>query len=165
MFRSILKPSPFDIEVDDEGAGYATVQVAIAQDDTRIVSVVCEVANTNDICDEPCSEFSFSIDVVGLFDDSIEPFRTQDRNIAAAYIPQEIRSSVMDVVGAGLMALLEYTKPALLYWVTKDRAPPEKALPKYYLLRDLAQTLGYAVETEGTDPFGRRFWLMRRNPD
>jgi hypothetical protein len=95
----------------------------------------------------------------------MQPFSTQDRHIAAHYIPTDIRPSVMDVVCAGLDALLGHAKPQLIYWVTKDPHPPEKALKKYYLLRVLAQTLGYGVETEGTDAFGRHFWFMRLFPD
>src|SRR5882762_2217865 len=103
MFSSILRASPYDIEVDADG-DCPTVIVAIAQcnEKNRIVSVVCELAKA-DVCKEPCWEFSFSIEVFAL-DGSIEPFRTQDRQIAVGYIPDEVRKRVMDVVCEALKA-------------------------------------------------------------
>jgi hypothetical protein len=166
MFYSILRPPPYDIQVNDDGRGCTTVIVAIARgnDENRVVSVVCELEHTDAICDEPCWEFSFSIDVFAL-DDSIEPFRTQDRDIAAKYIPADIRGSIMEVVCEALKALLNHTRPPLIYWVTKDIEPPEKAVQRHHLLRETAQTLGYSVVGHGTDPFRRRFWTMRLNAD
>ena len=164
MFYSILQKPPYGIQVDDDGKGCTSVIVAIASDDNRIVSVVCELVETEGICEDVCWEFSFSIDVFAL-DESAEAFRTQDRETAAGYIPAEIRGSIMTVVCAGLKALLDRTNPPLIYWVTKDRDPPAKALRKYHLLTETAQILGYSPLDQGTDPFGRRFWTMRLKTD
>src|SRR5271155_4767679 len=135
MFYSILQKPPYDMRVDDDGAGCASVIVAVASDDNRIVSVVCELAETDGICDETCWEFSFSISIFAL-DDSIEPLTTQDRHIAANYLPVGVREAVRDVVWEGLKPLKIHKTPPLIYWVTKDRVPPEKALRKYHLLTE-----------------------------
>jgi hypothetical protein len=161
MFSSILRAAPYDIEVDDEdGCLTTSVQIAACKDKNRIVSVVCELVET-DICADPCWEFSFSIDVFA-FDNSIEPFRTQDRQIAAGYIPAEIRQKVMDVVCMSLKALIERANCALVYRVTKDREPAEIGLKKHHLLTETLANAGYSILEEGTDPFNRRFWIMRR---
>jgi hypothetical protein len=164
MFYSILKAAPYDAQVEDMGGGCTAVMVAVASDDTRIVSVVSELSETTGICDGVCWEFAFSIDVIAL-DDSTEPFRTQDRQIAAGYLPAEIRPAIMDVVCQSLRALINHGNPTLIYWVTKDREPHEKALRKYHMLRETAENQGYSLLDHGTDPFGRRFWTMRRNTD
>ncbi|MEH2547124.1 hypothetical protein V1283_003769 [Bradyrhizobium sp. AZCC 2262] len=163
MFASILKVAPYDIEVDIiDGCPAVTVNIAECPDRNKIVSVVCELAQTN-ICAEPCWEFSFSIDVFAL-DGCIEPFRTHDRQMAAPYIPAEIRGKIMDVVCHGLLALIEHANCGLIYRVTKDRDPTENSLKKHHLLTETLENAGYSVLDEGTDPFDRRFWLMQR-PD
>lgn len=139
-----------------------SVQIARGRDENRIVSVVCELIETL-IDGELQWEFSFSIDVFAL-DDSIEPFRTQERQTAAPYIPNDIRGEVMKVVCAGLRSLTNHTNPPLVYWVTKDREPPEKGMKKYHMLREVLQDMGYLLCREGTDPFGRRFCTMQK-PD
>lgn len=71
----------------------------------------------------------------------------------------------MDVVCASLKALIKQANPHQTYWVTKDRNPPENALRKYHLLAKVLHDEGYSHVGEGTDPFGRHFWTMRRNTD
>ncbi len=66
MFYSILRQPPYDIQVEDDGRGCTSVTVAIASDDNRIVSMVCELAETEGICEGTCWEFSFSLDVFAL---------------------------------------------------------------------------------------------------
>jgi len=166
MFHSIVRGPPYELQVEDDGRGCTSVIVSLARDqhENRIVSVLSELVESHTICAEVCWEFSFSIAVFAL-DGSIEPFQTQDRTIAARYLPADVRPSVMEVVCAALRALLGYTEPPLIYWVTKDRDPHEKALRKYHLLKEMAETLGYSLAEQGTDRFGRRFCLMQRNTD
>src|SRR5437763_1464014 len=135
MFCSILKPAPYDLEIQVGENDGLMIAVPIARDrfGTRIVSVVSELAEA-EIDGTAHWEFSFSIDVYSM-DDSFEPFRTQDRQIAATFVPNSIRSEVVDVVCQSLKLLTSHIKPALIYWVTKDRDPPEKALKKYHMLR------------------------------
>jgi hypothetical protein len=161
MFSSILKAAPYDIEVDDsDGCLSVAVPIAECPDRNRIVSVVCELVETN-ICADPCWEFSFSIDVFAL-DGCAQQFQTQDRQIAAAYIPAEIRGKVMDVVCHSLKVLVEHVDCAIIYRVTKDRDPHEKSLRKHHLLTEMLENAGYSLIDEGTDPFSRRFWIMQR---
>jgi hypothetical protein len=48
--------------------------------------------------------------------------------------------------------------------VTKDREPSDKGLQKHHLLTETLVNIGFSVAQDGTDPFGRRFWIMQR-PD
>jgi hypothetical protein len=81
--------------------GSRAVVVEIARDEPRGVAVSCELAEM--ILDgELFAEFSFSILVLSM-DDSCEPFETQDRHIAAKYVPPSVRHKVMEtpMEGAG----------------------------------------------------------------
>jgi hypothetical protein len=162
MFYSILIGPPYDLRIEDgeDGARIIVVPLARGNDENRIVSVVCELARMV-INDVEYWEFSFSIEVFGL-DGSIEAFRTQERAIAAPYIPDEMRPSVMTVVCAALERLVEHVNPARLYWVTKDREPHEKALHKYHMIRETLENAGFLLRDEGIDQFFRRFWTMVR---
>jgi hypothetical protein len=159
MFVPLIRAVPDDLDVQDID-GCLSVIVAFAQDANRIVSVVCELA-PSDICEAPCWEFSFSIDVVAL-DDGCEPFRTQDRQIAANYIPEGTRAIVLGTVAKSLQLLANHADCGLIYRVTKDRDPPEKSLKKHYLLTEALENIGYSILDEGTDRYSRRFWLMRK---
>jgi hypothetical protein len=162
MFYSTLKSS-YELEIQDGDDGCKTVIVPIARghDEIRIVSVVSEFAEM--VIEGALHwEFSFSIDVIAL-DDSMEPFRTQDRWIAAAYLPLEVRPRVMEVVCRSAGRLVGQIKPELIFWVTKDRDPPENSLKKHYMLKETLESVGYSQLRHGTDPLSRRFWAMRRN--
>ena len=84
-----------------------------------------------------------------------------DRDLAAPYIPHDIRNEVMKVVSESVKALIRQEKPELIYMVTKDRNLPEKAMTKYDILMDALYDAGYEVRGEGTDAMGRRFWTMQ----
>lgn len=165
MFYSILKAHPYDVQIQDLADGIKMVAVAIARDheENRIVSVVCEFAKAS-IDGQIHWEFSFGIDVIAL-DGSIEPFRTQERQMAAPFIPHDIRAEVMNVVCEGLKCLISGTKPDLVYWVTKDRNVPEKGMRKYHMLMETLVEMGYSLWRQGTDLAGRRFFSMRQNLD
>jgi hypothetical protein len=68
----------------------------------------------------------------------------------------------MPIVCAGLRALVGRVRPPVIYRVTKSRNPPEKALRKHILLTRVLEDEGYAVIESGTDPWGRRFWVLKR---
>ena len=108
MFYSILKGPPYDCRVeagDVDGSLMVAVPIARNDHERRIVSVVCELTET--VLDDYFWEFSFSIDVFAL-DDSFEPFRTHDRQIAAKFIPNDVRGSMMDVVCDCLKILINH---------------------------------------------------------
>lgn len=162
MFNSILRPSPYDIEVMDiDGCLTTAVAMARSADGNRLVSMVCELIETN-ICEVPCWEFSFTVDVVWL-DGGGDDFRTQNRQMAAPYIPDDLRPKVMDVVCEALKCLVSHANCGMVYRVTKDVAPGEKALKKHDLLTEVLENTGYSVVDEGTDPLNRRFWLMKKS--
>jgi hypothetical protein len=89
-------------------------------------------------------------------------FETQDRAYAQPYRPDPSRSLIMPIVCAGLRALVGRVRPPVIYRVTKSRNPPEKALRKHILLTRVLEDEGYAVIESGTDPWGRRFWVLKR---
>jgi hypothetical protein len=142
--------------------GSYVAEVEIAKHDMRVVTVLCVLAGMT--LDGPFAEFSYSIAVVSL-DDSFEPLETQDRNIAAGYIPADVRPMIMDVVCSCLRLLVEKVRPNGVYRVVKEPNPPEKALKKHHMLTMALKDLGYFVDEEGTDPYSRRFSVMRRCSD
>lgn len=158
MFYGILRGPPYEIEICDGDRGSKWVAVPISQDGQRVVSVICELAGT-EIDGLVMWEFSFAIDCISL-DDGTEPFRTQDRQIAAPYIPDNVRPHIMDMVCECIKLLIEHVKPDYIYRVTKESAPGEKALLKHHMLTKTLENAGYSVLQEGTDQFGRRFWTM-----
>jgi hypothetical protein len=162
QFHPILKGPPYDclVEESDEGGLMVIVALARESEGSRVVSVVSELFET--VFDgETFWEFSFSIDVFCL-DDSFEAFRTQERAIAAPFIPVPIRDAVMKVVCSSLESLVTHAAPRAVYWVTKDRNPHDKALPKYHMVRETLENMGYSVTRTGTDRFSRRFWTTVR---
>jgi hypothetical protein len=163
MFNASVIGPPYDIEITDgDDGGYTSLyEIGCHEDGGRLVFVRSDLIETL-IGDELLWEFSFSIDVLSL-DGSYEPFSTQEAPIAARYIPEGARSCVMPIVCAGLAKLVNHAGANRLYWVTKGRDLPEKALGKYYMLIETLQIGNtFAVDEEGTDQFGRRFWTMDR---
>ena len=163
MFEPLLEGPPFQIEVEEVEDGFA-VMVALScnQADQRIVSVETALEFTS-IETEEVWEISFSIVVVSG-DDSFEPFQTQDRDMAAPYIPAQIRPMVMPVVCESASALVKSRLPPAIYLVAKIDNLPEKAMSKYYMLIQALDAAGYALDRDGTDWAGRRFWLLRKKP-
>lgn len=127
MFRSLLDGSPCAIEVfDDEDGGKAiVVQIAECVHTNRIVSVDSLLSPS---CDDVGEfwEFAFHISVASP-DETFEPFSTQDRWIAANYIPDDVRPCIIEIVCRALRFLVENVRPERVYRVTKSRNPPEKA--------------------------------------
>jgi len=159
MFYSILKSPPNLAVLDD--AGTKLISVDIATDDSRIVSVVSQLAPFVLGGGEEAWEFSFEIAVYSL-DDGELPFQTQDREIAVNYIPADVRPAIMPVVCDCLNALIDNTKAPLVYMVTKDRDLPKKAMPKYHMLIEALEAAGYRDANSGTELLGRRYWTMQR---
>ena len=162
MFVPILAGPPFTIEVfEEESEDRLTVTVPLAQCDatSSIVTIDSHLAET--WVDEFFHEFSFEITVTSFWDDE-PPFTTQNRNMAAPYIPTGIRSLVMDVVCESCRSLITAGKPDRIYRVTKERHPPEPALRKHHMLTAVIQDCGYAMVRSGTDSWGRVFWMMDR---
>jgi hypothetical protein len=149
------------VEESDEGGLMVIVALARETAGSRVVSVVSELNETN-FDGDTFWEFSFSIDVFCL-DGLFEAFRTQERAIAAQFIPVPTRDAVMKVVCSSLESLVAHAAPRSVYWVTKDRNPPDKALPKYHMVRETLENMRYSVLKTGTDRFSRRFWTMGRN--
>lgn len=105
-------------------------------------------------------ELQFAIAVEDI--ETGEIFETCERDMAAGYLPVEVREYVMPCICESTKALVEAIQPQAIYRVTKAIRPPEKALHKHQLITDSLIDLGYAVTQEGTDAMARRFWLLER---
>jgi hypothetical protein len=110
---------------------------------------------------EPMAEFEFSI-VVASADGSEPPFMTQDRFVAAPYIPDAARPFIMLTTCHALRALVLDVRPDRIYRVAKEIGAHGKALKKHELLTDELLGLGYMLIDAGTDRIGRPYWLMGR---
>lgn len=153
-------PPPYRVQLD--GPHDLTVTVALARDadQNRIVSLICELSELMQ-GDDRYAEFAFSIAVFAL-DDSIEPFVTQDRHMAAPYIPEDLRPRVIQVVCEALKVLIRKDDPERFYMVTKGSDLPDKALRKFQTIREALENMGYFLTEHGTDRFSRRFWSMAK---
>lgn len=163
MLIPILVGPPFRTRIDDDPEKGQTVTIPLAQVTAtdQIVSVDSHLAETV-IDDEQFWEFSFEITVTSL-DGGWESFSTQDRDTAANFIPVEIRHLVMDAVCASFRSLLQRVRPYKVYRVTKARNPDEKVLQKHHLLTQVLLDSGYSLVQQGTDAYGRAFWLFQRD--
>jgi len=154
------------IETAEDGVNYfTTVAIAKCADTQRIITVDCALEYTTNASDVPASfwfhEFSFSISVADFL--TGEAFSTQDRDIAKNYIPPDIRKVVMEIVLSSLRAMIAKIRPRAIYRVAKIKNAPGKAFEKHYSITNLLYDLGYKMFEQGTDDFGRRFWVMGKN--
>jgi len=146
-----------EVEVEADDTYVVTAPFALCATTERVVSVDCHLDYTQK-GQAWFYEFSFEITVT----DMVEPartFSTQDREIAKAYIPEESRPLVLDLVVAALDALLKRAKPLVIYRVTKNRNPTPKSLRKHDIMTSFLESKGYRVSEEGTDDWGRRLWV------
>jgi hypothetical protein len=166
-FVSLVSEIPIDlcVEVDDDTSHVVIVPIAHCSDTDRLVQVECRLTYTQNPAAHPTlvrfHEFSFTILVVSLSGDT-PTYETQDRAYAQPYLPASCRPLVMPIVCAGLRALVDRVRPPVIYRVTKSRNPPEKALRKHILVTHVLEDEGYTEIESGTDPWGRRFWVLGR---
>lgn len=164
MFRATLAdPCCLQIEADNDGTQYIEVEIAREEGGDRVVYVVSSL-NFTETEVGSFWEFQFTIDVDSE-EGWHEAFQTQNRQMAAPYIPAEIRAQIVPIVCECLRDLANAVGAELIYRVTKEAVPDERALEKHHMLTQALENAGYFVEVEGTDPFGRRFWYMRKAID
>jgi len=158
-------PTSFSVEGDGDAAHMVLVPVAYCEVTDRLDQVESRLSDMQatlprlDITS--FHEFSFTILIVSLSDDA-PTFETQDRTYARPYLPDACRPLIMPIVAACLRVLVAHVRPRVIYRVTKSRNPPEKALRKDVLLTQTLEQEGYVVIETGTDLWGRRFWVLRR---
>lgn len=168
MFHPLITDCPafIPMDYDEEAEAYRTL-VAIAECDVtqRAIFVGCELAFINNVelraVRKSFHEFSFSI-VIQSLDGADLPLVTQDRDIARSFIPPKQVQLIMPIVINSCAALIETVRPELIYRVTKMLFPTPPALFKHDLVTDFLYGAGYSLDETGLDPFGRRFWLMKR---
>lgn len=162
MFRPLIfqpiegEPEAFE---DEDGTLTVSVVVAESQDGQRVVTADCSLApirTTEDIW-----EFSFAITCTSL-DGSELPFSTQDRVIAAGYVPSVCREPVVQSVCRVAARLATYRQPTWIYRVQKAAHLPPKGQRKHDLITSELQSIGYGVTRSGTDRFGRAYVIMRQ---
>jgi hypothetical protein len=108
-------------------------------------------------------ELSFEISVLCYLDDD-ESFSTQDRDIAAGFIPEDARPQIMPIVVGALEELVRQINAPWLYRVTKVRNPNEASMRKHDLITNMLENNGYVVIEAGYDRFTRWFWVMALGP-
>lgn len=156
MFISSFPFPPVCVQDGEDISKLVAVEIAHEDNGDRVVSVVSELHFDSN---EDFWEFEFSIAVVSAFG-TCEPFETQDREMAKPFIPDDVRGLVMGVVSDSLRALLGTVQPPLIYRVTKEPGPDENALLKHHILTQVLENAGYYTVEQGTDLFGRCYWVM-----
>lgn len=162
MFRPILPPYKFEVEPAPDRGYHVVIPVAGTEDAIEVVCVVCNLCEI-EVYSSQYWEFTFAVWVY-FMDGRREPFQTQDRQIAAAYLPLVVRRFVMSIVSDGLWKLVNHVGAPRVYGVTREQHPPENSLRRYLLLTRKLQSHGYILEKTGNDPLGRVFWTMHRGP-
>lgn len=136
-----------------------SLPIAISSDDMRVVTLDCSLAPLNDVA--RTWEFSFAVTCTAL-DESELPFTTQDRTIAAFYIPAICRPLIMPSVCYVAQCLVKAREPRQIYRVEKLINPPPGAARKHELITTALESVGYTLAESGYDNFGRRFRVMTR---
>jgi hypothetical protein len=160
-FKALITEPPATLTIRQDGAdSIIVVPLARCDDTQRLVTVQTKLlwAENGGAVFFECV---FEIVVISL-DDTRETFATQEREAAKPFIPDEIRPLVMDIVLRCYQRLLTHVKPGLIYRVTKESRPSEKALAKHVRLTNWLEYLGYRVLETGTDALGRTFWWMEK---
>lgn len=162
MIVPMVRTRPFPIDVDDDDDGGFCVIAPIAKDTTYDQIVTVDSHMKVSVHEgENFWDFLFEISITQMEDDS-EPVSTMDRELAKKWIPDEIRSIVMDIVCDSCRALVWRVKPDRIYRVTKVPDPPDAALKKHRALTEVLQELGYDVTETGYDRWDRVFWVLDR---
>jgi hypothetical protein len=158
MFVSIVEGPPYDLKIeprsDEDGQ---MISVPIAKDDQGRIVFVETLLSPAVVEGFEHHEIVFQITVISV-DDSFESLTTQMREVAKAYIPDNCRNHVMQIVCDSCAKLIESMSPALIYAVTKEGDLPPKAMERYDTLNNTVQECGYTLYEVGTDDAGRSFW-------
>ena len=163
MFHEIPEnQSDFEILQNGNSAKFSYALAECAQTN-RLLNVVSNLSYGFDaaIPTKFFHELAFEIEIISL-NGEMESFSTQNRNIAANFIPATARSRVIHLAATGYARLIELIQPNVIYRVTKTPISIAKALPKHNILTHRIEALGYAVVETGTDRHNRGFWLMER---
>ena len=73
-----------------------------------------------------------------------------------------VRSLIMLCVCEASEQLVRAVQPDVIHIVTFAQRPPPISLPKYGLITDMLENLGFEIVQTGSDPHDRRFWLLVR---
>lgn len=136
-----------------------SLPIANSSDGMRVATLDCSLAPIHDFVGT--WEFSFAVTCTAL-DASELPFTTQDRTIAASYIPAACRPLIMPSVCHIAQRLVKLREPRQVYRVEKLIRPPLKAVHKHKLITTALEDIGYVLSESGHDKFGRRFRVMTR---
>jgi hypothetical protein len=150
-------PDCLDVESDPDGY---IVAILAVQDGSQLVTL--------DVRLDPMSDQGpdiFELSYCFTIDDADGgglAYSTQDRFEVDRHFCGLSKAHVLPSVCAAVEALVCHVQPSSIYRVTKGIKLPQKALVKYLLVTEHLSEMGFQVVDEGTDGFGRLFWLMSR---
>jgi hypothetical protein len=159
MFESTLEYASPTFFVGEDGEVCVQFRIAYCADTDRDVLLSCVLQPGEDDAGQGLHEFIFEF-VILSNDDTYESFSTMDREIAAQFIPREIRGQIIDYVEKGLDMLLSTVRPHRVFRVTKQRNLPDKALVKHRRITQVLLNSGYLFYDAGIDEYGRNYWDM-----
>ena len=146
-----------DVEYEDDEH---FVTIPCVSDGDQFVTLVVKLSRMPAEIEETY-EFSFEFVISDL--EEVEPtYATQDRFEVERYFEGLSREFVLPNVCSAATSLVEAVQPPYIFRVTKGIKMPQKALAKHLLITDHLLALGYQTVDEGTDGFGRLFWLQGR---
>lgn len=117
LFSPLIQAIPATLEIESDGHDHWVTVIVAQSSDGRYLSLVTTMRMSPD-AREAELKFEFSVD---SYDQTSEPFRTMDRDIARNYLPPEVTGLVMPIVGASYRLLLASLRPERLLRVTKAR--------------------------------------------
>jgi len=157
MFVPVIEEVPDEVEVFESDEDWAVViPLAASEDGYRLVALETRLLPYD-------NEHELKFCIAVLDEDTGEPFRIFDRDMAAGYIPPQVRDLVMPCVLVSVDALTRAVQPQVIYRVTHATHPDDKALGKHQMITERLVGLGLRVQESGTDRFGRQFWRMARD--
>lgn len=146
-----------EVEVDDDEH---VVTIPAVRDGDQFVTLVVKLSPMPGEIEETF-EFSFEFVISDL--EGFEPtYATQDRFEVERYFDGLSREFILPNVCSAASSLVEGVQAPYIFRVTKGIKMPQKALAKHLLITDHLLGLGYHIVDEGTDGFGRLFWLQGR---
>jgi len=111
-------------------------------------------------------DLSFGIRVVAIDRGDFDELDTQDREEARNYIPESMRSRVMDFVADGACAAVDVCDPDGVIITTREtfRASDQEETPKwirkYLLLINRLHSHGYYVDRENRSEKNQQVWYL-----
>ncbi|RJF88288.1 hypothetical protein D3874_15775 [Oleomonas cavernae] len=163
MFFPLFDIEPEVLMADDPRIG-CDIQRPVAR---SVETQQTVMLHTTLLCiDETDRVFEFSFGIVVISDDdTMETFETQDPLMSRPYLPDEIRSKVMDLVLLDLVYMVRRFRPQHIIRVRKINNGPPKTDGKHNLISEVLTGMDYPVEETFVDKLGRKTWYHTLHSD